>query len=115
MPPTVPLAAASSAIRRALRIVRRVELRQHLKRQREQRIAGQDRHRVAEDLVIGQLAAAVVVVIERGQIVVNQRIGVDQLQRAGRGHDARRSRRRPCAPPRCRESGRMRLPPANRL
>ena len=69
---------------------RAVHLRQHLEGEREQRVAGQNRHGVAEDFVAGGVAAAQIVVIERGQIVVNQRIGVDQLERAGRGFDADR-------------------------
>src|ERR1043165_931823 len=56
------------------------ELRQHLKRQSEQRIAGQDRHRIAENLVVGELAAPVVVVVERGQVVMNQGVRVNQFQ-----------------------------------
>ena len=39
-------------------------------------------------------AAAVVVVVHRGQVVVDERVGVDHLQRAGRGHAPS-----PCAPP----------------
>ena len=85
--------------------VGRVELGEHLEGEGEQRIAGEDRHGVAEDFVVGELAAAVIVVIERGQIVVDQRVGVDQLERAGGGGDARRNRRRRRARPRCREWG----------
>src|SRR6266404_2589852 len=36
----------------------------------------------------GELASAVIVIVERWQIVVNQRIGVDELQRAGGGDGA---------------------------
>ena len=89
---------------------------QHLKRQREQRIARQNRHGVAEDFVAGELAAAVIVVIERRQIVVDQRISVDQFERAG-GREVRGARllaRTARAASRHR-MGRMRLPPANRL
>ena len=46
--------------------------RECLHRQREQRVARKDGHRVAEDFVVGQFAAAVIVVIERRQVVVNQ-------------------------------------------
>src|SRR5262249_13834947 len=49
------------------------------------RIAGENRHGVAKDFVVGELAAAIVVVVECGQIVVNQRIGVDQFEGTGCG------------------------------
>src|SRR3989442_566939 len=57
-------------------------------RVREQRVAGQDGHRLAEHLVIGEPAAAIVVVVHRGQVVVDQRIRMDQLERARRGQHA---------------------------
>ena len=57
-----------------------VHLRQRLKCQGEQRVAGENRHGFAEDFVRRQLAAAVIVVIERRQVVVDQRIGVDELE-----------------------------------
>ena len=61
---------------------------QHLERERQQRVARQDRHGFAEDFMAGELAAAVVVIIERRQIVVDQRVGVDELERAGGGGGA---------------------------
>ena len=61
-------------------------------------VAGQDGHGLAEHLVAGGAAAAVVVVVHRGQVVVDQRVGVDQLERAGGGHARRPSGRPP--PPR---------------
>ena len=64
------------------------KLRQHEKGQRQQGIAGKNRHRIAEDFVAGRLAAPEVVVVERRQIVMNQRVGVDQFERAGAGLDA---------------------------
>jgi hypothetical protein len=116
MPPTVPAAVESSAIMRVFARIRRVELRKHLECEGEQRIARENRHGVAEDLVVGELAAAVVVVIERRQIVVNQRVGVDELERAGRRDGAvSRPNRKPRAPASMHRMGRMRLPPANRL
>ena len=51
--------------------------------QREQRVAGQDRDGLAEDLVIGEPAAAIVVVVHGRQVVVDERVRVDQLERAG--------------------------------
>ncbi len=55
---------------------------QRLHGKSEQRVAGEDRHGFAEDFVAGRFAAAEIVVIERRQIVVDQRIGVDHLERA---------------------------------
>ena len=48
---------------------------QHLKGQRQQGIAGQDRERFVEGLVTGGPATPQVVVVHRRQIVVDQRIG----------------------------------------
>jgi hypothetical protein len=45
---------------------------EHLESAREQRVAGQNRHRLAELLVAGGTAAAEIVVIERGQVVVDE-------------------------------------------
>ena len=59
-------------------------LRQHVERQRLQRIAGQDRRAFVERLVAGRPAAAQVVVVHRRQVVVDQAVGVDQLDRGGR-------------------------------
>ncbi len=56
--------------------------RQRRERQRQQAVAGQNRHRLAEHFVVGGLAAPQVVVVERRQVVVNQRIGVDEFERA---------------------------------
>ena len=50
----------------------------------EQSVARQDRHGFAEDLVAGWFAAAEIVVIQRGKIVVDERISVDHLERASR-------------------------------
>ena len=91
------------------------ELREHLEGESEQRIAGEDGHGFAEDLVAGELAAAVVVVVERGEIVVDQRVGVDQFERAGGGDDAGGIVGDGCARLRWQRMGRMRLPPAKRL
>ena len=57
---------------------------QGLHGQREQRVARENGHGFAEDLVAGGFAAAEIVVVESGQIVVDQRIGVDHLKRAAR-------------------------------
>ena len=55
----------------SLAIVAGGELRKHLEGQGEKRIAGENGHGFAEHLVVGQLAAAVIVVIEGRQVVVN--------------------------------------------
>ena len=51
--------------------------------ERQQCIAGQNRRRLAEFDVAGGLAAPQIVVVHRRQIVVDQRIGVDHLDRGG--------------------------------
>jgi hypothetical protein len=57
------------------------------KGQGQERVAGEDRHRLSEHLVVGGDAAAEVVVVHGGQIVVDERVRVDQLHRArGRHH-----------------------------
>ena len=50
-----------------------------------QSIARQKRRILSERLVVGGLAAAQVVVVHAGQVVVNQRVGVNHLDRAGKG------------------------------
>ncbi len=50
---------------------------EHLESHGEQGVAGQDRHGFPEDLVAGGTAAPQVVVVECGQIVVDQGVGVD--------------------------------------
>ena len=58
-----------------------------VERQRQQRVAGQDRGRLAEHLVVARPPAPEVVVVHRRQIVVDQRVAVDQLdRRAGEQH-----------------------------
>ncbi len=59
---------------------RALQPRQHLVGERLQGIAGEDRRRLAVSLVAGGTAAAQVIVIERRQVVMDQRIGVDHLQ-----------------------------------
>ena len=55
--------------------------------------------RLAEDLVAGRPAAAQVVVVHRRQVVVDQRIGVDHLDGAGRRQRRLDRRRRKPRPP----------------
>ena len=54
---------------------------------REERVAGQDRHRLSEDTVAGGTPAAQIVVVERRQIVVDQRVGMDHLDGGGQRQD----------------------------
>ena len=51
----------------------------HLERERLQSIAGKDCGRLIELPMRGRAAAPQVIVIHRGQIVVHERVGVDQL------------------------------------
>ena len=60
--------------------------------EREQTVAREDGHGLAEYLVTGRLAAPEVVIVERRQIVVDQRVRVDHFEGASggqprRGHD----------------------------
>ena len=64
-------------------------VRKRFERQRQQRIARQDGGRFAEFLVASWLAAPQVVVVEGRQVVVNQRVGVNELERAGNGQNRR--------------------------
>ena len=56
--------------------------REDSERQRQQGIASKDRRRLAECHVAGGFPPAQVVVVERGQVVMNQRIGVDEFDGA---------------------------------
>ena len=69
--------------------------RQHLESQRLHGVAGEHRLGDAELHVHRRLAAAKHVVVHAGQVVVDQRIGVDQLDRAGRAQAPPRARRGP--------------------
>ncbi len=60
----------------------------------EERVAHQDRDALAEDAMAGGAPAAQVVVVHGGEIVVHQRVGVDQLEGAGEGHDGAHRRAR---------------------
>ena len=69
----------------------------------------------AENLVTSRPAAAEVVVVHARQIVVDERVGVDALDRAGGGQRGCRSGRRMLPQRREQSIGRRRLPPAKRL
>ena len=88
----------------------RCSLEREAQRLGEQPVAGEDRHVLAEGHVAGGLAAAQLVVVHRGQVVVDQRVGVDHLDRGGerqhlaggRGRAPRRWRARAPAGSACR-------------
>jgi hypothetical protein len=52
-------------------------------------VAGEDGDGFAEDDVAGGLAASQIVVIQRGQVVVDERVGVDHLERGAEFRSAR--------------------------
>ena len=66
--------------------------RDQLECQSHHRIAGEDGHRFAEDLVVGGPAATKIVVVHGGEIVVDEGEGVDQLHRSGGGDSGRKAR-----------------------
>ena len=61
-----------------------------LERLGEEAVAGQDGHVLAEGDVAGGPAAAQRVVVDRRQVVVDERVRVDELERGGRGQHAGR-------------------------
>ncbi len=88
MPPGVPAAVASSSTMRALRLSSACSTdAQNLEGQGQQGVSGQNGHGFAEDFVAGGPAPAQVVVVQRGQVVMDQRVSVDQFQRAGGRHN----------------------------
>ena len=60
----------------------------------EQRVAGEDRHVLTVDYVGGRATAPHVVVVHRRQVVVDQRVGVDQAPTPRRSAAARTGRYR---------------------
>jgi hypothetical protein len=66
-----------------LHAVRVVAAREDFERKRLQRVAGKHRHGFAEHDMAGGATTPQCVVIHCRQIVVHQRIGMDQLDRAG--------------------------------
>ena len=64
---------------------------EHLERQRQQRVAGQDRGPVVECFPHRRLAAPDLVVVHRREVVVHERVAMHQLQRECRRHRLRRS------------------------
>ena len=95
--------------------------RQQRERFGQQSVAGQDRHALAVDDVVRRPAAPQRIVIHRRKVVVDERVGMDELDRTGR---RQRRRDRLFGIARCagdgfgsreRRMGRSRLPPASRL
>ena len=80
----------------------RAVLGEQLEREALQRVADQQRRRLVELDVARRLAAAQHVVVHARQVVVHQRIGMDQLDRGGRPRRRRRGPRRRARPPRTR-------------
>ena len=70
------------------RLRRTLQARQHLVGVGLQRVAGKDGRRLAKSFVAGGTAAAQVVVVERRQVVVDERVGVQHLQRRAQFLDA---------------------------
>ena len=66
----------------------RGELRDGLEGERLQSVAREDGDGFAERDVAGGMAAAQVIVVERGQVVVDERVGVEHLQRGAEVGDA---------------------------
>lgn len=52
----------------------------------EESVAGKDGNAFAKDLVAGETSAAVVVVVHRREVVVDEGVGVDTLDGTGEGH-----------------------------
>jgi hypothetical protein len=81
--PAPPAAVASSSIAATMRGAgSRGDARHHAERFGQERIADQDRRALPVHLVARRPPAAEVVVVHRRQVVVDQRIGVDELERA---------------------------------
>ena len=78
MPATPDARASFAHARSGIAHRRRAE---HAERRRLQRVAGEQRHRLAERDVRRGTPAAQRVVVHAGQVVVDQRIGVDHLDR----------------------------------
>ena len=92
------------------RILVRGRMREDFERQRVQAVAGKHRRRLAERLVHRRLAAPQLGIVHARQIVVDQRIDMDRLDRAADAERPLRSiaNRREAAMV---SSGRRRLPP----
>ena len=91
MRPVVPQASPRSAVARtppadARGVPALGDLGHEVEGAGQERVAGEDRDRLAEHLVRGGLAAPQVVVVHGRQVVVDEAVGVDHLHRAGERH-----------------------------
>lgn len=64
-------------------------LRRNFKCLGQQRVPSQHGDAVAEDFMVRQFTAAIIVIVHGGQIIVDQRIRVDALDRTGQRHGIR--------------------------
>ncbi len=60
--------------------------RRDFERLRQQRVSRENRDAFAKHFMIGELATAIIVIIHRGQIIVNEGIRMDALDRASQRH-----------------------------
>ena len=67
----------------------RVAFRDHGECLGQQRVAGQHGDAFAKDFMVRGFAATQIVVVHAGQVVVDERVGMDALDRAGQGHGGR--------------------------
>jgi len=51
-------------------------------------VARKNGHRLPKDVVAGGFPSSVIIVIERGKVIVNQGVSVDHFQGAGKGKDS---------------------------
>ena len=88
--------------------------REHeVERLREEAVAGEDGHVLAEGHVTGGPAAAQRVVVDGRQVVVDERVRVDELEGRGRGQHVVRVGAAAARGRAASSTGRMRLPPAS--
>ena len=113
MPSMVPVAWAISSMMRTRASAATLQARQHFVGVGLQRVTGENGGGLAESDVASGTSAAKIVVIERRQIVMDQRIGVQHFDGRAQIGDARRQptrrvagrgQRRPCAPLPCKGS-----------
>ena len=114
-PPTIPLTpvavASSAAAARSLSRLGLLVGEQVAEGLRVEPVAGEDRDVLAVLDVAGGTATAEVVVVHRRQVVVDEAVGVDQLQRGGQRQQLGWTSSRASAVVSAR-TGWIRLPPA---
>ena len=97
--PSRPAARPKIAQHRAARSAGLMSLRQNLKCPRQQRIADQNRRRLAKNLMARRPTAPQIVIIHRRQIVMHQRISMHHFNRTRRRQQPRSPCRRTPQPP----------------